>query len=293
MGLVPRGRLAVCGEFTTRYVFGMTGTYVHGYDEREARRLADQANTLVDLLHYDSRYPEHSRILEAGCGVGAQTVTLARQNPTATITSIDVSVDSLRRAEQECVVAGITNVTFEQGDIFDLRFDDGSFDHVFVCFVLEHLSDPAAAVRALSRVIKPGGTLAAIEGDHGSTFFHPASQKAQSAINCQVALQNAAGGNANIGRQLYPLLTAGGLESVVVSPRHVYVDGSRPEWIEGFTRNTFTAMIEGVREASLAAGLIDARAFDEGVRDLHRTAAPDGVFNYMFFKATGKTPARN
>ena len=263
-------------------------SYVHGYADREAQRLTDQANTLVELLHSDSRFPPGVSILEAGCGVGAQTVTLASQNPNAQITALDVSVESLRRAEQRCRDAGITNVQFEQGDIFDLRYADATFDHVFICFVLEHLESPVEALRALRRVLKADGSMSVIEGDHGSTFFHPDSRSARVAINCQVALQSAAGGNANIGRQLYPLLCRAGMDGVSVSPRHVYVDGSRPQWIEGFTRNTFTAMIEGVREAAVGAGIVEPTEFDAGIRDLHRTAQPDGVFSYMFFKATAR-----
>ena len=48
--------------------------YVHGYGAREGERLLDQANALSSLLHHDTRYPPGSRVLEAGCGVGAQTV---------------------------------------------------------------------------------------------------------------------------------------------------------------------------------------------------------------------------
>jgi hypothetical protein len=66
----------------------------------------------------------------------------------------------------------------------------------------------------------------------------------------------------------------------------VYVDSSRPMLVEGFTKNTFTAMIEGVRKPALAAGLMSAADFDRGIADLYRSAAKDGVFNYMFFKAT-------
>jgi hypothetical protein len=65
----------------------------------------------------------------------------------------------------------------------------------------------------------------------------------------------------------------------------VYVDSSRPGLVEGFTKKTFTAMIEGVREAALAAGIADKSAFDRGVRDLYRTCDQDGVFCYTFFKA--------
>ena len=130
-----------------------------------------------------------------------------------------------------------------------------------------------------------------VEGDHGSAHFHPDSAAAQAAIDAQVRLQAAAGGDALIGRRLYPLLRGAGLEDVRVEPRIVYVDGSRPDLIDGFTRRTFTAMIEGVRDPALAAGLLDAEAFDAGVRDLHRTAADDGTFSYTFFKGVGVTPS--
>ena len=263
-------------------------TYVHGYHDREAERLRDQAGTLVDLLHSDTEYPAGSTVLEAGCGVGAQTLTLATRSPAARFTSVDVSAESLAEAERRVAAAGATNVEFRQADLYSLPFEPASFDHVFVCFVLEHLSRPADALTALGRLLKPGGTMTVIEGDHGSAYFHPDSDDARAAIDCQVELQRRAGGNALIGRQVYPLLRGAGFGDVRVSARMVYVDSSRPQWVDGFTRNTFTAMIEGVREPAIAAGLITAKRFDAGVRDLYRTAEPDGVFCYAFFKGVAR-----
>jgi len=253
---------------------------VHGYDERESERLNDQAGALVELLHSDTVYPAESRVLEAGCGIGSQTVTLVANSPDAHITSIDVSEASLAIARTRA-----PSVEFQQASIFDLPFADASFDHVFVCFVLEHLHRPLAALRALKRVLKPGGSFTVIEGDHGSTYFHPDSAAAHEAIDCLVKLQH---GDANIGRSLYPLLVEAGLDEVHVSPRLVYVDGSRPELADGFTRRTFAAMIEGVREPALAAGLIAEERFDQGLQDLERAAEPDGTFCYTFFKATAR-----
>lgn len=266
----------------------MSQRYVHGYHERESQRLKDQANSLVEFFHHDTLYPAGSVVLEAGCGVGAQTVTLARNSPHAHFTSIDISATSLAEAKNAVRSAGLINVRFQQADIYDLPFEEQSFDHVFVCHVLEHLARPVEALRRLKRVLKPGGTITVIEGDHGSTYFHPDSEAAQRAIWCQVELQRRAGGNALIGRQLYPLLIEAGFSDVQVDPRMVYVDGSRPALIEGFTRNTFTAMIEGVREAALEAGIIEAEEFDRGVRDLYRTATADGVFCYTFFKGVAR-----
>ena len=264
--------------------------YVHGYDTRANERLRDQADALVDLLHHDTAYPPGSTVLEAGCGVGAQTVTLARGSPQARFTSVDIAADSVAEAQRRVAAAGLRNVAFRQADIFDLPFEGGSFDHVFVCFLLEHLARPQAALAILKRLLKPGGTITVIEGDHGSTYFHPDSADAHAAIQCQVTLQRRAGGNANIGREVYPLLVAAGFEAVRVSPRMVYVDGSRPALVDGFTRRTFTAMIEGVRDQALAERLIAPERFDAGIRDLYRSAEADGVFCYTFFKGVGVAP---
>ena len=73
----------------------------------------------------------------------------------------------------------------------------------------------------------------------------------------------------------------------MVSPRLVYVDSSKPGLVDGFTKNTFTAMIEGVRESSISAGLINGTTFDDGIKALYRTTEQDGVFSYTFFKAIG------
>jgi SAM-dependent methyltransferase len=267
----------------------MHEAYVHGYDVKEGQRLLDQATTLVDLLHADTRYPAGARVLEAGCGVGAQTLTLASRSPAAHVTAVDVSAPSLAKARMAVAAKGLTNVEIRQADILDLPFAAGSFDHVFLCFVLEHLPRPRDALRALKAVLRPGGSLTVIEGDHGSTFFSPPSRLAQRTIDCLVALQARAGGDARIGRTLYPLLREAGFAAVRVSPRFVYADASRPAMVDGFTRKTFTAMVEGVREQALAAGLMSAADFAQGIADLYRTAEADGVFCYTFFKAVAFT----
>ncbi len=261
--------------------------YVHGYAERESRRLCDQAATLTQILHADTAYPDGSAVLEAGCGVGAQTVVLATSSPGARIVSVDVSGQSLAAARERAAAEGVRNVSFARADIFHLPFPPASFDHVFVCFVLEHLANPEAALLRLKAALKPGGTITVIEGDHGSTYFHPDDADARRAVQCLVEIQAGIGGDALIGRRLYPLLAGAAFRDVRVSPRMVYVDASRPALVEGFTRNTFIAMIEGVRERALSLGLVDARAWERGIAGLTRTTGPDGVFCYTFFKGVG------
>lgn len=265
-----------------------TQAYVHGYSEREQQRLADQADTLADLLHHDTSYPAGSAVLEAGCGVGAQTVSLAARSPDARIIAIDLSEESLAIAQARVRAAGCNNVVFEQADVYSLRFARDSFDHVFACFILEHLSRPQEALTNLRSVIKPSGTITVIEGDHGSAYFHPDSLHAHKTIECLVELQRRAGGDALIGRKLFPLLTSAGFRDIAVTPRMVYVDTSHPRLVDGFTRRTFIAMVEGVREQALAAGLIDGETWAKGVRDLYSSTERGGTFCYAFFKAVAK-----
>jgi trans-aconitate methyltransferase len=269
----------------------MSRQYIHGYHQRENDRLRDQARTLADLLHADTRYAAESVVLEAGCGVGAQTVTLAQRSPEAYFTALDLSADSVAAARRATAAAGLANVQFLQANLFALPFAPKSFDHVFICFVLEHLSRPVEALASLNRLLREGGTMTVIEGDHGSAYFHPDSAAARMAIQCQIELQRLTGGNALIGRQLYPLMIEAGLQAVRVSPRMVYVDGSRPDLTDGFTEKTFIAMIEGIREPAIKARMIDTDAFDAGIRDLHRTAQTDGTFCYTFFRGTGSLVA--
>ncbi|GAB2912016.1 methyltransferase domain-containing protein [Streptomyces mayteni] len=262
--------------------------YVHGYSEREARRLGDQADTLSELLHADTVYPAGSTVLEVGCGVGAQTVHLVTGSPGVRWVAVDRSAESLAVARARVMSrAPGADVRWCEADVYELPFADAEFDHVFVCFVVEHLSNPGRALAELRRVLRPGGTLTLIEGDHGAAFFHPDSAYARAVIECQARLQAVAGGNALTGRMVGPLLRGAGFTGVTVRVRTVYVDDSRPELMVDFVLDTFTAMIKGAREQALAAGLMTSHDWDRGIADLRRTAGEGGVFHYAFFKAVG------
>jgi SAM-dependent methyltransferase len=261
-------------------------TYVHGRSRRESERLHYQASGLADLLHWDTRYLPGTRVLEAACGVGAQTLILAKNSPGAEIVSVDISPESLALAEERIRAEGMKNVTFRQGDIYHLPFREESFDHVFVCFLLEHLKNPLLALEKLRGLLREGGTVTVIEGDHGSALFYPDSTEAHRVIDCLVGIQRQMGGNAMIGRELWHLVNDAGFSKVTVSPRQVYADASRPDSLEA-VRNIFIAMVEGVREQALEGSRIDAETWGKGIRDLHRTTEKDGTFSYTFFKTVG------
>jgi SAM-dependent methyltransferase len=262
--------------------------YVHGYSEDESIRLDDQAQVLRRLLHVDVRFPKGAKVLETGCGTGAQTVILARNNPAAHFTSVDISEESLEKAAAAVSAHKLTNVTLARQDIYDLDFADKSFDHLFCCFVLEHLADPERALSRFKRVLKPRGTLTVIEGDHGSFFCHPPSEEIAAAVDCLVWLQRQKGGDALIGRRLYPLLSSSGFEQVEVEPRTVYADTSRPDVVSGFSEKTFIAMVAGIRDEAIASGCISEEKWQKAMSDFDRAVGPEGTFCYTFFKAVGR-----
>jgi SAM-dependent methyltransferase len=261
--------------------------YVHGYSEREALRLAEQAETLENLLHHDTVYPPGKKVLEAGCGIGAQTVILAKNNPETEITSIDISLQSIEKARKKVREEGIENVRFLQADIFNLPFEEDSFDHIFVCFVLEHLQNPVEPLEKLRIVLKPGGTITVIEGDHGSCYFYPEGDNALEAWHCLIRVQEQMKGNSLIGRQLYPLLQDSGFRNTKVEPRMVYADSSKPEMVDGFILKTIIPMVEGVRIQALESHLIEKETWEKGIEELHETAGSRGTFCYTFFKGWG------
>ena len=260
--------------------------YVHGYSGRESIRLSDQANTLSELLHHDTSYPSGSRVLEIGCGTGAQTITLSKNSPGAEIMSIDISRESLNQARKSAASHHISNVKFKEADIFNLPFEDEEFDHVFICFVLEHLQNPLEALECLKRVLKTGGTITAIEGDHGSWYCYPETREAKKTVQCLIDIQAHLKGNSLVGRELYPLFLNSEFKNTFVSPRMVYVDSSKPKLVDGFSKKTFIAMVEAVKDQAIDMDLIDEKTWNQGIKDMYRATELDGTFCYTFFKAT-------
>ena len=187
-------------------------SYVHGYSEREFERLRDQSGILESLLHSGTSYPAGSKVLEAGCGVGAQTRILAKISSGAHITSIDISEESISKAKSLIENERISNVRFQRASILSMPFPDECFDHVFVCFVLEHLEDPPKALSEIKRVLKPGGSITVIEGDHGSCFWHPETEASLKVWDAMIEAQKMLGHDPLIGRKAIPVAPTSGFQ---------------------------------------------------------------------------------
>jgi hypothetical protein len=143
------------------------------------------------------------------------------------------------------------------------------------------------ALGELKRVLKKGGTITIIEGDHGSCYFHPESKAGKTVWNCLIKCQERLGCNPNIGRELFPIMEKAGFKNVEVTPRIVYVDQSKPLLVDGFIKKTIIAMVEGVKEQALDLELVSEETWERGINDLYETTGPEGTFFYNFFKGVG------
>jgi len=112
-------------------------------------------------------------LLDCGCGVGSITLDLADLVAPGQVIGVDMDAGQLEIGRGNAKERGLTNVTFEQGNVYELRFDSGTFDAVLAHTLLYHLSDPLRALKELRRVLKPGGIAAVSDDDFNSITFSP------------------------------------------------------------------------------------------------------------------------
>jgi ubiquinone/menaquinone biosynthesis C-methylase UbiE len=262
--------------------------YVHGYTDRETQRLQEQSLILEELLHAGTSYPAGSRVLEVGCGVGAQTLILLRRIPGIRLTSIDMSAESIQKARKSVEDAGYTNVKFRHENIFDNKLDPGSFDHIFVCFVLEHMDFPVKALKLMMKLLRQGGSITLIEGDHSSGRWTPETEASRTAWNGLVTSQQRLGHDPNIGKRLQVLMFEADIDQPQVEPREAYADHSAPELLHGAINQIITPMVFSAEKDVLENSLVEPLTWEEGLRDLRAVAtSKEGTLFYSWFKGVG------
>lgn len=172
----------------------------------ELRTAENSAGYLLPTLAELHKANPHLKLLDVGAGSGTISATLAKAiQPHGHVTATDIKADILPRARAVAETAGVTNIDHKQADVLaaaGLPFEDATFDVTHCHQVLAHLSRPADAIREMVRVTKPGGIVAAREGDletqcawpdlPGLTKFHALTAGAI----------ERAGGSPRAGRQL-------------------------------------------------------------------------------------------
>ncbi|NGO69851.1 methyltransferase domain-containing protein [Streptomyces boncukensis] len=193
-----------------------TAVYTHGHHDSVLRshRWRTAANSAAYLL---PRLSPGLRVLDLGCGPGTITADLAALVPQGSVTGLDASEGVLEQARAEAAGRGLRNVTFERGDVHALPYPDGSFQVVHAHQTLQHVGDPAHALREMRRVCEPGGTVAVRDADYGGMRWYPDVPGLVHWLDLYGRVARANGGAPDAGRRLHAWAREAGFTDVAVS----------------------------------------------------------------------------
>jgi 2-polyprenyl-3-methyl-5-hydroxy-6-metoxy-1,4-benzoquinol methylase len=227
--------------------------YTHGHHESVLRshRWRTAENSAAYLLPHLSPGLD---LLDVGCGPGTITADLARLVAPGRVVGLDREEGPLVTARAEAQEAGLTNTSYVVGDVYALDFADDSFDVVHAHQVLQHLTDPVAALREMARITRPGGLIAVRDSDYAAMTWHPASEGLTRWLELyhQVACSNDAEPDA--GRHLLAWAHAAGLRDVTCSAAAwCFATDEERQWWSGLWADRITG--SALADQALAAGL--------------------------------------
>ncbi len=188
-------------------------TYIHGHQASVLRshRWRTAENSAGYLL---PELTSGRSVLDIGCGPGSITMDFAEAVAPGQTIGLDRAEAPLAGARAAAAQRAIGNVAFTVGDVYQLDFPDDSFDVVHAHQVLQHLTDPIAALREMRRVCRPGGVVAARDADYAAMTWYPPDPRMDRwlALHRRIASDN--GGELDAGRRLLAWASAAGFRDV-------------------------------------------------------------------------------
>jgi SAM-dependent methyltransferase len=226
------------------------------------------------------------RCLDAGCGGGDVSLTLARMvGPEGTVLGIDIDEVKLELARAEAADAGPANVEYRRTALDELDAD-GAYDVAYARFLLSHLPDPAAALRRLAAAVRPGGVVVVQDIDYVGGFCHPPCRAYEFGWELYPRVAAHGGGDAELGRRLPSLFADAGLEAIGV---HL----EQPAGSDADVKLLTALTLENIADSAVAAGLANAGDLDELMHELHQFAAqPETILSLpRMVQVWGRVPA--
>ncbi|MGY1813863.1 methyltransferase domain-containing protein [Blastococcus sp. SYSU D00820] len=247
-------------------------TYTHGHAEPvlQSHRWRTAENSAGYLL-------PHLRpgldLLDVGCGPGTITVDLAARVAPGRVLGVDAAEAPLVEAREAAARAGVA-VEFAVGDGYALDLPDDSFDVVHAHQVLQHLTDPVAALREMARVCRPGGLVAVRDVDYATFVWFPLDAGLDRWLEVYYGVARANAAEPDAGRRLLSWAHAAGLRDVVATTSSwCYSSPAEREWWGPSWAGRATA--SSFAEQALAYGLATEAELREIADAWLRWAAAD------------------
>jgi ubiquinone/menaquinone biosynthesis C-methylase UbiE len=256
--------------------------YVHGYATPEQQRLVDQAEHWRHRLICDgTELAPGTRLLEVGCGVGAVLAVLGQEYPGLRLAGVDIEPKQLEFARGHLAQAGVEAVLTE-ADALALPFEDESFDHVWMMWLLEHVADPPAVLREARRVLVPGGAITAIEVDYSTCHAEPTTPAIEALFRAMVQGM-AASGWSDAGTRLPGWLHEAGFTDVEEGERSFWWQGQDLAQQAGYAADVMESALDALAQLP-GAGADELR---DGLADLRRLREwPDAGIGWLMHKST-------
>ena len=261
--------------------------YVHGFTPEEQDRLRRQARFMEHRVHDRIPFWRARKLVEIGCGVGAQTSILLRHFPDIHITGVDRSDVNLAEAKRHLATLPWADGRYDlvPGDANRLDFPAETFDSAFLCWILEHVSDPALVLSEARRVLRPGSPIVVTEVQNATFFIDPYSPQTLAYWLAFNDHQIELGGDPFVGAKLGNLLQAIGFRDIVTKVRTVHLDnrqpGERAEFLEYWTE----LLLSGA-PGLCDAGKVSQETVEAMKEELQEVAhSPNAVFYYSFIQA--------
>lgn len=267
-----------------------TTGYLHGYSDKERERLQRQARFLEPMVHDRLPFRRRRKLLEVGSGVGAQTEILLRHFPDLRVTGVELNDAQIAEAKRflASVPWALGRADIVKGDAARLEFEAETFDSAFLCWVLEHVPNPARVLSEVRRVLIPGSPVVCSEVLNATFFIDPYSPETLRYWMAFNDHQVALGGDPFVGAKLGNLLQGVGFRDIVTEVKTFHLDSRAPAERAEFLGYWSDLLLSGAPELQ-RAGKVAPDVVEGMTRELDRVAHdPNSVFFYSFIQARAR-----
>lgn len=264
--------------------------YLHGFSKEEQDRLITQAQFAEQIVYDGVNLSRVEHLLEVGSGVGAQSEILLRRFPKLKLTGIELNPKQLETAKANLSQYPHLKGRYEYQlmNAGHMDFNSSVFDGAFLCWVLEHVTEPKKILSEVRRVLKPGSIVYVTEVMNSSFFLDPYSPnlwKYWMAFN-DYQYENA--GDPFVGAKLGNLLLELGFTDIQTKVKSWHIDNRHPDERRE-TIDYWTELLMSAKNLLVSDKVIDEETAELAHQELRQVARdPNAVFFYSFVQASAR-----